>query len=473
MKTLETDYAIIGSGAVGMAFADELLLQSDDTNIIIIDRFAKPGGHWNVAYPFVTLHQPSTFYGVSSKELSQGLRDKVGLNKGLGDLASGSAILAYFDDVMRHTFLPSGRVQYFPLCSVEGPLDTENAQNGLVTFKHNLTGETYQIKADKVVDATYLKTNVPSTHTPNFTFEDAVKFMPLNDLPNITTPPDGFVVIGGGKTGIDAILFLLENSVDSDKITWIKSRDAWLLNRENTQPTEDFFFKTMETQAAQFEAFAQAADKDDMFDRLKDCGYFLQLDPNVRPTMFHGATISPAELKELQRVKNIIRKGRVTHIDLNEITLREGTIPTSPNHIHIDCSASAITEATIKPVFEGRLITPQTVRSYQPVFSAAFIAMIERSFETEAEKNKFTKVVPLPDTENDFLHMTVGFMMNQYLWGQTPVIRDWMKQNRLDGFSKLVGSIRPEEANKIAVMKRLRNNAMPAAMKLNQFIAAL
>jgi len=382
MKTLETDYAIIGSGAVGMAFADELLLQSDDTNIIIIDRFAKPGGHWNVAYPFVTLHQPSTFYGVSSKELSQGLRDKVGLNKGLGDLASGSAILAYFDDVMRHTFLPSGRVQYFPLCSVEGPLDTENAQNGLVAFKHNLTGETYQVK------------------------------------------------------------------------TWIKSRDAWLLNRENTQPTEDFFFKTMETQAAQFEAFAQAADKDDMFDRLKDCGYFLQLDPNVRPTMFHGATISPAELKELQRVKNIIRKGRVTHIDLNEITLREGTIPTSPNHIHIDCSASAITEATIKPVFEGRLITPQTVRSYQPVFSAAFIAMIERSFETEAEKNKFTKVVPLPDTENDFLHMTVGFMMNQYLWGQTPVIRDWMKQNRL-------------------VMKRLRNNAMPAAMKLNQFIAAL
>lgn len=473
MQILKTDYVIVGSGAVGMAFADELLLQSDDTNIIIIDQFAKPGGHWNVAYPFVTLHQPSTFYGVSSKELSQGLRDQIGLNKGLGDLASGQAILAYFDDVMRHTFLPSGRVQYFPLCSVEGDLDSEDTQNGIVHFVHKLSGEHYRVEAKKVVDATYLKTNVPSTHTPNFTYDAHVKFMPLNALPTINVPPEGFVIIGGGKTGIDAIIFLLENKVDPDKITWIKSRDAWLLNRENTQPSEDFFFKTMETQAAQFEAMAAAKDKDDLFDRLHACGYFLRLDPHIRPTMFHGATISPAELKELQRVKNVIRMGRVSHIGESKITLKEGTIPTSLAHIHIDCSASAITEARIKPVFKGRLITPQTVRSYQPVFSAAFIAMVESMFETEKERNKFTQVVPLPDTETDFLHMSAGFMMNQYLWGQNPHIREWMLNNRLDGFSKLVAGIQAEDTEKKAVMKRLRDNAMPAAMKLNQFIAAL
>jgi len=69
---LKTDYLVVGSGAMGMAFADTLLTEIE-ANIIIVDRFAKPGGHWNDAYPFVTLHQPSTFYGVSSKELSQGL----------------------------------------------------------------------------------------------------------------------------------------------------------------------------------------------------------------------------------------------------------------------------------------------------------------------------------------------------------------------------------------------------------------
>jgi cation diffusion facilitator CzcD-associated flavoprotein CzcO len=95
--THETDYLIVGSGAVGMAFADILLTESD-VNIIIVDCFHKPGGHWNVAYPFVTLHQPSSFYGVSSRELSQGCLDQVGLNKGLNELASGAEVSAYFDD---------------------------------------------------------------------------------------------------------------------------------------------------------------------------------------------------------------------------------------------------------------------------------------------------------------------------------------------------------------------------------------
>ncbi|RKQ69693.1 hypothetical protein DES40_2497 [Litorimonas taeanensis] len=473
MKTLKTDYLIIGSGAVGMAFADELLLQSDDTDIIIVDRFAKPGGHWNNAYPFVTLHQPSQFYGVSSKELSQGLRDQVGLNKGLGDLASGSAILAYFDDVMRHTFLPSGRVRYFPLCSVEGEIDSAQTQNGLVEFRHCLNGDIYQVQAEKIVDATYLKTTVPSTHTPNFTYDEDVRFMPLNDVPKIDTPPEGFVVIGGGKTGIDCVLFLLENHVDPDKITWVKSRDGWLLNRENTQPSEDFFFNTMEAQAAQFEAIAAATDKDNMFDRLNECGYFLRFDPEVRPTMFHGATVSPLELEELRRVKNVVRLGRIEHISSDTITLNKGAIPTSPQHIHLDCSASAISNLEIKPIFNGRLITPQTVRSYQPVFSAAFIAMVESSYGEDAEKNKFCGVVPLPNGEDDFMRLTAAFMMNQYTWGQTPLIRDWLFNNRLDGFSRMVAGIKPEDAEKKAVMKRLKHNAMPAAMKLNQLIAAL
>ena len=80
---IKTDYLIVGSGAVGMAFADTLLTDTD-AKIVIVDRFAKPGGHWNHAYPFVTLHQPSAFYGVSSRELSNGLLDEVGSEQGAG-----------------------------------------------------------------------------------------------------------------------------------------------------------------------------------------------------------------------------------------------------------------------------------------------------------------------------------------------------------------------------------------------------
>ena len=42
---METDYLVIGSGAVGMAFVDTLLDESD-AHITIVDRHGKPGGHW-------------------------------------------------------------------------------------------------------------------------------------------------------------------------------------------------------------------------------------------------------------------------------------------------------------------------------------------------------------------------------------------------------------------------------------------
>jgi len=459
---LSADYLVIGTGAMGMAFADTLLTESDAT-IIMVDRFEKPGGHWNVAYPFVTLHQPSKFYGVSSRELSEGLKDKVGMNKGLGDLASGHNVLRYYDDVMRHQFLPSGRVQYFPMCNYKG--------GG--KFENKLSGDVFEVSYKKLVDCTYLKTTVPSTHKPNFEIDEGVTFMPLNDLPKLTEPADMYNVIGGGKTGIDALLWLLEMGVHPDKIQWVVSRDAWLLDRQNTQPSSEFFTSTMGAQAAQFESIANADSVEDMFDRLEASGYFVRIDKTVRPEMFHGATISQAELAALRQLKNIIRLGRVTHLGKNEITLEKGKVPTTPGTVHIDCSASAL-KADLKStlVFDGDVITPQMVRSYQPIFSASLIAHVEATFPDDNDKkNDVCGVVPLPNADIDYMKMTAAFMMNQYKWGQHPEIRDWLLTNRLDGFSKMVSEIGEDETDKIAILKRLRNNAMPAAMKLQKFIA--
>ncbi len=94
-------------------------------------------------------------------------------------------------------------------------------------------------------------------------------------------------------------------------ITWINSRDAWLLNRRNTQPSAEFFEDTIGAQANQFEAIVNASSAQDMFRRLEACGYFLRVDPDVWPTMFHGATISELELAELRRLDDIVRLGRV------------------------------------------------------------------------------------------------------------------------------------------------------------------
>lgn len=459
---LEADYLIVGSGAVGMAFADILLAETDAT-IIMVDRHHKPGGHWNLAYPFVTLHQPSAYYGVSSCELSKGRKDEVGLNKGLNDLATGAEISAYFDDVMRHQFLPTGRIQYFPMCEYQG--------NG--RFVSCLTGESYGAVTRKTVDATYLKTSVPANHTPGFTIAPDVQFMPLNDLPGVAAPPPGYVIIGGGKTGIDACLWLLENGVDPDRIQWIVSRDAWLLDRRNTQPTEEFFEYTVGAMANQFEAITQSQSIDDLFDRLEAAGVLLRIDTDVRPSMFHGATVSQQELEALRRIRNIVRMGRVTALESDRIVLEQGTVATSPDHLHIDCSASAISNLETRPIFAGDLITPQTVRSYQPVFSAAFIAHIEAAYEKESEKNRLCGVVPLPNHDTDWIRMMIGMMMNQYQWSQHKEIRQWLVDNRLDGMSRMIRDIDRNDMAKQAILKRMRDSAMPAMAKLQAYMAEI
>jgi len=165
--------------------------------------------------------------------------------------------------------------------------------------------------------------------------------------------------------------------------------------------------------------------------------------------------------------------GRVQSIEKDKIILDRGTIPTSAEYIHVDCSASAISNLEMKPVFQGNVITPQTVRSYQPVFSAAFIAHIEVAYETEKEKNKLCQVVPLPNHDTDWIRGLAVQMVNQFTWGQDKALRNWMKNNRLDGFSKLISGIPKDDEDKQAVMKRIRNSVMPAMMKLQQFVQEL
>ncbi len=460
---LEADYLIVGAGAVGMAFADVILSETDST-LILVDRLHKPGGHWNQAYPFVKLHQPSAFYGVSSRELGKDEFDRVGLNKGLRHLATGDEILAYYDDLMQSRFLPSGRVQYFPLSNYTG----DNR------FVSKLTGKSYEVTVGKKrVNAAHMQTQVPSTHTPNFSVAPEVAFMPINDLPDITEPPEQIVIVGGGKTGVDAILWLLENDFDPDRITWVISRDAWFTDRKNTQPTPKYLKEFLNAQASQFEALEQATSLDDLFDRLEQAGILQRIDKTVKPKMHRGATVSQLELEQLRRVKNTIRMGRIRHINKGEVDLDEGKLKVSPGAIFVDCSADALSHAKITQVFSDDWITIQPVRGGQIVFSAAFIAHVESAYEDESEKNRLCKVVPLPSKDTDWLIMLAGTMENQLVWKKDPELAQWLLNDRLDGFSHLVADIKPEDVDLMEIKRRIRKSAGPALKKLSSFISGL
>jgi NAD(P)-binding Rossmann-like domain len=466
VTTIETDYLIVGSGAVGLAFADTLIDESD-ADIVIVDRHGKPGGHWNDAYSFVSLHQPSAFYGVNSLPLGTNRKDEIGVNKGLYELASGPEVSGYFDAVMRQKLLPSGRVRYFPMAEYKG--------DG--RFTSLLSGKQTQVTvAKKTVDATYYGTTVPSTHTPKFSVGDGVHLIPPNALPNLWmgkgTPPTKFVIVGAGKTAMDVGVWLLGSGADPASISWIMPRDSWLLNRLRTQPGVEFFNETIGGQAAMMAAFAQAGDVDDLFLKLEAADVMLRIYPDVTPTMFHYATISTGEIAELRRITNVIRKGRVQSITTDIITLDGGSVTVEPGTVFIDCSASAVEIRPAIPIFQGALITPQLVRVPQPAFSAALVAYIEAHYDDDAAKNALCRTVPFPETLGHYPMCNIANMMNQMAWMQDKSLSRWIRNCRLDGFGKVIAAISPEDTEKMAILAEFRGNAMAAMGNLQRLAAA-
>ena len=110
-RSMETDYLVVGAGAMGMAFADALIDHAD-VHVTLVDRRYAAGGHWQDAYPFVQLHQASLFYGVASTVLGTGAVQQDGPETGLQERARRSEVQAYFDDILHRRFVGSGRVQF-------------------------------------------------------------------------------------------------------------------------------------------------------------------------------------------------------------------------------------------------------------------------------------------------------------------------------------------------------------------------
>lgn len=462
MEKLKADYLVIGSGAVSLAFVDAVMAKSDST-FLIVDRHHMPGGHWNDAYPFVRLHQPSATYGVASRPLGSNRIDESGSNKGYYELASGPEVLAYFEQLMREQFLPSGRVQYFPMCDYQG--------DG--RFRSLLSGDEYAVDiARKTVDGTFFRTSVPSTHKRKFAVDEGIACIAPNDLPRVAGNFRRFAIVGGGKTAMDAGVWLLDNGADPDSISWIVPRDSWLTNRASTQQGPAFFHSVIGGVAAQFEAAAKAADVRELFARLEKAGVMMRIDAGVEPTMFHYATISEGEIGQLRRIKNVIRQGRVRRIEPDCISMESGArIPAREGTLHIDCTATAVDfGATPRPVFDGRRITLQSLYSPLVTLSASIIGYVEAHFDDETRKNALCEANVLADTPAEWMASFLGNLARQKVWSQEPALDAWISGNRLSPFGKPFDQATFEDPAKVAVLQSIRANAAPAAANLQKLI---
>lgn len=422
---VETDYLVVGAGATGMAFTDSLVTSSS-ADVVVVDRRERPGGHWNDAYSFLRLHLPSAYYGVNSLALGSDQIDQQGQNVGQYERAGAAEICAYYERVLDESLLPTGQVRFLPTSDYLGEHD------GRHSVRSRLTGETVEVRVRrKVVDATYLGGEVPATHTRQFEVAPGVRLVPVGGLPAVTEPGCRYVLIGGGKTAIDACLWLLDNGVAATDIQWIRPREAWLFDRASYQPL-DLVSSLVEGLSFDLEALAGAASLTDLFEGLERRGRLVRIDDRVVPTMFHCASISQDELARMRAVTDVVRLGRVQRIEPDRILLEHGCVPTGPGRVHVDCSAIGLRRAAPRPVFEDRRITLQPVRTCSPCFNAALLGYVEATRDDVVEQNRLCPPNPYPDAAQDWLRCMAANQHATAVWAAEPDLKEWIERSRLN-----------------------------------------
>lgn len=408
MSTKKTDYLIVGAGAMGIAFADELFNHDPTLTLTIVDKRPAFGGHWNDDYDFVCLHQPAAFYGVNS----------LPLGKNGTDLSSKEEILEYYDTI-RRKFESSKRVEFLGEHQYLG-----NQKVGKVGQPDRYIQ--YEVRK-KVVDARYMNVQIPATHAPKFEADAAATVLPINDLVHQHAKWENFCVIGGGKTGIDAVLFLLNEGVAPQNIQWVVPNDAWIFNRSHIQ-----IGKVTKEIVTHAELMSRANEADEVFLEMEKRGGILRLDQNVLPTKWRCATVSTSELQQLRTVKQVIRKGRVRKITATEIELDKGNISYADSTLFVNCTANALSKREARPIFTEGLITLQSVYFCQQVFSAALLGRLELSNLSDEEKNNI-QPVPHPELKEDWPHVLLITLRNLLQFNRVAPL--WLFKARLNFMS--------------------------------------
>jgi hypothetical protein len=217
------------------------------------------------------------------------------------------------------------------------------------------------------------------------------------------------------------------------------------------------------------EVVAASVDADQMFDELVQQGALLQFDHSVRPTTYRCCTVTVAELEELRRIRNVVRMGRVQKIGLDHIHLDHGKISTSRSTVHVDCTADGLANRPVQPIFESDHLTLQTVRTCQQVFSAAFIAHVEATYDDDAQKNEICTVVPHPNDSSGWMRTTRDNALNSIRWNSDPGLKEWLSNARLDGFSRAKGD-KVRDSNQQGLVERIMKATPVALDKLDEYL---
>lgn len=414
-RSLSTDYLVVGAGAVGMAFTDALIDHAD-VHVTLVDRRHTAGGHWQDAYPFVQLHQASQFYGVASTMLGTGAVQVGGPEAGLQERARRSEVQHYYDTVLYHRFVGSGRVTFL------GASDySTDGGSHLVTSL--VSGETVGLRVHRrVVDATYLSPTIPATTAPPFGVAEGVHVVAVNMLASLIQVPKRFVIVGSGKTATDAIVWLLTKGVPAENITWVRPREPWMLNRAVVQPNP---VVGLGLAADTMAAAAEAGSLDDLFLSLETAGVMLRIDTGTVPTMAKVPTLGAWELDLLRNVERVVRLGHVRQVSESEIVLEKGSVGLDPGSLVVHCAASGLRNPPMVPLWQEDKIRLQTIRAGFPCFGAALAGFVEATRDDDRERNRLCPPNLFSDSPASWAQMQVRGTLATRAFGAEPDIDAW------------------------------------------------
>ncbi|BEP13030.1 NAD(P)/FAD-dependent oxidoreductase [Acidothermaceae bacterium B102] len=456
MRSLDTDYLVVGAGAMGMAFTDALIDHAD-VHVTLVDRRSTAGGHWLDAYPFVQLHQASQFYGVASTVLGDGALQIDGPEAGLHQRARRAEIQNYYDHVLHDRFIGSGRVTFL------GGSDYRNDGDAhLVTSR--VSGETVHVKARRrVVDAAYLSPTIPATTPPPFGVAPGARVVPVNQLASLGEAPQRFVIVGSGKTATDGIVWLLKNGVEPTRITWVRPREPWMLNRAVIQPDPLVALKTIEDMMA---AAAEAESLDDLFLRLEAAGVMLRIDPDLMPTMVKAPTLGRWELDLLRTVEDVVRLGHVDHVTEQDLVLTGGLVPLRAGSLVVHCAASGLRYPPPVPLWQPDRIRLQTIRAGFPCFGAALAGFVEATRDDDRERNRLCPPNSFADTPASWARMQARGALATRAFSSEPDIQAWANRCALN-----LGRIAPSQRAMPAVQEAAVRAAAAADRGLERMSA--
>eukprot|EP00041_Stephanoeca_diplocostata_P002003 m.22655 g.22655 ORF g.22655 m.22655 type:complete len:526 (-) comp12770_c0_seq1:121-1698(-) len=224
------DYIVIGGGYAGLNAMAGIQRGAPEKTVLCVS-VSTPGGSWTQYYDHARLHAPHPHFGVS----------------GIPWKFDDPHVLAPRKDVEEHfnDYVDQMPERFEFVSDVEFLSNKQNTDGTqTVTIKDRTTGKQLELQAKYVIDARGFDYHGHTRREVDPNFEDSdIPETQVEDVTKCLTATAAcdrlYVVIGGGKTGVDTVMHIAKHKRSGDDILLVTGSSKQFLNRDNVVPRKE------------------------------------------------------------------------------------------------------------------------------------------------------------------------------------------------------------------------------------------